>query len=101
MFSTDHGVLDEHTRKLTFAQDEDFDKEELIKKSQKAGKPFKSIVEYVFNGCSLNLYVESLGVIARVNMNHVHTPAKEKAVSDKAKAMTEKLMLNQVVGVTF
>lgn len=90
-----------HTRDVKSSQDPDFIAEDVVKASTKAGKPFKSIVEYVFNACSLNLYVESLNLTCKVNLNHVYTPATEKKMSEKGKALTEKLLLNRVVGVTF
>jgi len=51
----------------------------------------------VFNGCSFNLYIPALELITKVNLNHINTPAMEKAISEEAKLFTEKRLLNRNV----
>lgn len=101
VYTEDSEVLESHKRHIEYSNSESFDAEAVIAKSKKTEKPFKSIVEYVFNSTAVNLYVETLNLMTKVQINHVHTPAQEKKVAEEAKVMTEKLLLNRVVGVTF
>lgn len=75
VFNPDQTVLENHRRKFTSSQSEDFKAQDLLEKAKKAAGPVRAIVEYVFNACSFNLYIDSFSVQIKLNLNHVHTPA--------------------------
>lgn len=101
IFNPSPEVQENHRRKFISSSSEGFNPQVYVDKQKKAEGPFKGIVEYVFNGCSFNLYFDSLKAQLKVNCNHVFSPAQEKAVSEEAKAFTEKRLLGTDVFVTF
>ena len=88
-----------HKRDLTFSTDPDFDPEDYLIIAEEVDKPFKSYVEYVFSPNAVNVYIETLKIVTRVNMNHIYTPSHEKKISEEAKTMIERRLLNRLVGV--
>jgi len=93
----DHG---KHKRKLVYSNTDDFSSDEVLKKASKVKKPFKGVVEYVFSPNAVNVYIETLSIVTRIGLNHIFTPAQERATSIEAKEFVEKLLLNRVVGVS-
>jgi len=90
-----------HIRSLVYSNSPDFDPEDVLKQATKVGKPFKAYVEYVFSPNAINVYVESLSIVTRVGLNHIYTPAQERARCVEAKEFLEKFLLNKIVGVEF
>ena len=101
VYSKDQAYLKKHVRNITYSNAGGFDPQEAIEKSKEAGRPFKAVVEYVFSGHSMNIYVESLELQVKVNFNHMFVPHQEKEIAEEAKTTIENHLLNQIVGVTF
>ena len=95
------GDHSKHIRHLTYSNTPEFDVDEILEKSLKRGKPYRGIVEYVFSPNALNVYVEDLSIVTRVSINHIYTPAQERATSGEAKELIEKLLLNRICGIIF
>lgn len=94
-------MIESHKRQITFSGTEGFNAEEYLILQKKNGKPYDGIIEYMFNACSFNIYIHKLKAMLRVQLNHVFTPAAEKAISEEAKLFSEKKLLNTDVLVTF
>ena len=89
----------QYVRKLTYSNSKDFDVDEVYEKAKKSKKPYKARVEYVFSPNAVNVYIETLSIVTRINMVHIYTPQQERQISIQAKEMVEKLILNRTVGV--
>lgn len=90
----------QHKRLLIFSNDPDFDANECLDTAKEIGKPFKSFVEYVFSPNAINVYIETLGVVTRVNLSHIYTPLQEKEIYEEAKDYLERRLLSRIVGIT-
>lgn len=95
------GDISKHVRKLIYSNTPEFDADAILKKANKKGKPYRGIVEYVFSPNALNVYIEDLSIVTRVNINHIYTPAQEREATGEAKELVEKLLLNRICGVVF